>query len=118
MRTNSLARWLFSYSLTGAALLAGTALSASATQWTSTVIGGTDCNSQDNFTNPTCPAKPNKTCSSTYNACNQGSGNATKICQSQAGNEACTGNSNCSSRKHDTLSDTDAAGMACTPKQI
>lgn len=97
-------------------IMGGAAVNASADHWSS-VLGGADCDSQAALVPTDCPPRPTTTCIKTYNGCNQNSGNATKICQTQAGTTACGGKF-CKSRSNDTLSDNGADGKKCTPKQI
>ncbi|MEW4529598.1 hypothetical protein [Maioricimonas sp. JC845] len=109
--------WFGAYALMCGGLLLGGHLFGHVSDWSAQVVGGTDCDSQDKLTSETCPARPGKDCSAVYSACNQGSGNATRICQVEGGAEACM-SVNCDTRDHDTLSEEDADGNACMPMQI
>ena len=111
---------LLAYSMLCAGLLLASHVSAQVSDWSAKVIGGTACNSQANFTSPTCPDNPNRngTCTETYQACNQQSGNATKICQVEGGTANSCSDANCNDRKDDTETDNDAAGAPCVPTNI
>lgn len=112
--------WGMKYSVLCVSLLAAGQIAERLSHWSALVVGGTDCNAQANFTTRMCPDDPNsnRTCSQTYDECNQGSGNATRICQVEGGAVNSCFSSGCLDRKDDALSQSDALGAPCVPNNI
>jgi len=97
-------------------LLLGGHLFGHVSDWSAQVIGGADCNAQDALLTSDCVQVGMERCEDDVSKCNQASGNATKICQTDAGGNACVSN-RCSDDKHDTLDANGADGNPCTPTQ-
>ena len=107
--------WFVTYSILCATLMMGSSVSGQLSDWTAEVVGGADCNAQANLSQLTCAGCDKET----YSKCNQQSGNATTICQTGAGGNACTASTRCTGGEmNDTLDPNGADGQPCTPKQI
>ena len=110
--------WLVTYTLLCAGLMLGGFASGQVSDFSMRVIGGTDCDSQDNLKDVDCEDKPDRACNGgTVSRCNQEAGNGTKVCQSSAGAKACK-SSGCVTANKDKLTSDDANGNPCTPVQL
>ncbi|QDU38345.1 hypothetical protein Mal4_26720 [Maioricimonas rarisocia] len=113
--------WMVTYGLMCAGLLLGSHVFGHVSDWSAQVIGGADCNSQEELTDADCEARDGQVCTAQYQKCNQSTGNATKICQADAGDESCAVGRNstkCKGQSDDELSSNGADGNPCTPTQI